>query len=76
MTFLCVWAGIMAIRTHRRISFDALCLFIVAIYNLIFMALEYLKCVPIGEIMNLMLSTCLILLTFYNFQIGIRSLQR
>ena len=75
LSFLCIWAGFMAARTHRKISFDAFVLFTVALYNCVFMFTEFVRCSAFGELLHLLLSTCLILFTFYNFQIVIRSLQ-
>ena len=67
LAFMCIWAGFMAMRTHRKISFDAFVLFSVFLYNCVFLYTEFVRCSAFGELSYLLISTCLILFTFYNF---------
>lgn len=75
-TVLLIYAGILAKRTHRKLSFDGMCLFTVAVFNTVYLFNQFVRCTPFGLILNLYLSTCLILFTFYNFQIVVRGTER
>ena len=66
----------MAVRTHRKMSFDAFILFAVALYNVVYLFTEFIRCSTIGELSLLLLSTFLILLIFYNFQVVLRSMEK
>ena len=57
-------------------SFDAFILFAVALYNVVYLFTEFIRCTTLGELFNLLLSTFLILLIFYNFQVVLRALQK
>lgn len=74
-TFAFLYAGYQAQRTHGC-SFDSIILYIAAIYNMIYIFEDLIKCSDPGQITQITFYTGGILYLFYNFEIMLKSMDK
>ena len=74
-TVVFIAGGIQACRTHG-FSFDSNVLFLCAIYNLIFLFVDQIKCSSTGEMFKAVCYTAGILYLFFNFEIILNKLEK